>query len=195
MDPYHVTATILFCDIRNFTPLIEGAEAIDAVRFANEVVSRLGKEVEKNYGRIDHFTGDGFMAHFGISDSSRNHALDACRAAMDLRVCLNKINVHRYLQVEEVINIGVGIHTGTVAVGEISTEEFRQKTILGDAVNTTARIEDLTKFFNVDILMTHATYEHLNDEILVKKMPLKKLKGKKHEVLTYWLLPTNLNYE
>jgi adenylate cyclase len=181
----------MFCDIRNFTVLFEKKDPIEAISFANEVLAVLGKEVENNRGVVDRFTGDGFLAHFGIVEKDTNHADLACRAAIGLRMRLKAINSERYLNKENVLNIGVGIHTGEVAVGEITSGKFTQQTILGDTVNTASRIESLTKFFSVDSLISGATKIQLNDDLKLQKMPLKKLKGKERNVQTFWLLPMN----
>jgi len=191
MTSYSCNATVMFCDIRNFTVLFEKKDPIEAISFANEVLAVLGKEVENNRGVVDRFTGDGFLAHFGIVEKDTNHADLACRAAIGLRMRLKAINSERYLNKENVLNIGVGIHTGEVAVGEITSGKFTQQTILGDTVNTASRIESLTKFFSVDSLISGATKIQLNDDLKLQKMPLKKLKGKERNVQTFWLLPMN----
>jgi len=147
------TATILFCDIRNCTRLFDAEDPLKAVKFANTVLAELGKEVEKVGGRVDRFTGDGFMAHFGISDSLENHTESACRAALNMRDALQGINNKRYYEVESVVTAGIGIHTGSVAFGKIETSQIKQETVLGDVVNTNSRIEELTKYFSVDILL------------------------------------------
>ncbi|MFO7848247.1 MAG: adenylate/guanylate cyclase domain-containing protein [Balneolaceae bacterium] len=184
-------ASVMFCDIRNFTVLFENQDPKKAIRFANDVLAVLGNEVEKNGGTVDRFTGDGFLAHFGVQNSPDNHAKDACKAVLDLRKRLVLINTDRYKQEEIVINIGVGIHTGEVAFGNITTGVITQKTILGDTVNTASRIESLTKYFAVDTLASKDTVDRTGGSFKFQKMPLKKLKGKAQPVHTYWLLPTN----
>lgn len=191
MTSYSCYATVMFCDIRNFTTLFEKENPIKAVSFANEVLAVLGEEVEKNSGAVDRFTGDGFLAHFGVDETDMNHADLACRTVLDLRIQLEKINSDRYLNTDSVLNVGVGIHTGEVAVGEITSGKITQRTILGDTVNTASRIESLTKFFSVDTLVSESTKNLLTDDLKFQKMPLKKLKGKERSVQTYWLLPMN----
>ncbi|NGP87255.1 adenylate/guanylate cyclase domain-containing protein [Fodinibius halophilus] len=184
-------ATILFCDIRNFTNLFDDEDPLKAVHFANTVLAELGEEVEKQGGKVDRFTGDGFLAHFGIANDTANHVGDACEAALRMRGALQNINAARYLDVQQVVTAGIGIHTGTVAVGEISTNHIKQTTVLGDVVNTTARIEQLTKYFSVDVLLSEQSYKRVKKEFQFKKMPPKKIKGKRKEVTTWWLLPMN----
>jgi len=183
--------TVLFCDIRNFTNLFEEEDPLKAVEFANNVLAVLGEEVEKMGGTVDRFTGDGFLAHFGIADESKNHALSACKGAINMRKALTEINNQRYFDVEEVVSIGIGINTGEIAKGEIKTPQINQKTIFGDVVNTAARIEGLTKYFSVDILISQTCLEHVGQDFQFQKMPARSLRGKNKEVSTYWLLPIN----
>lgn len=173
MKSYKTTATIIFCDIRNFTPLIEHKDPIEAVTFANEVLAVLGNVIEKNGGTVDRFTGDGFLAHFGVQKEMKNHSDTACNTMIDLRECLTDINSKRYFDEELVVSIGVGIHTGEVAVGNITTGKTTQLTVLGDTVNTAARIESLTKYFAVDILISEETKQSLSTDFYSKKCPLK----------------------
>ncbi|WP_340104038.1 adenylate/guanylate cyclase domain-containing protein [Rhodohalobacter sp. 8-1] len=191
MTSFSCDATVMFCDIRNFTVLFEKKDPIKAIAFANEVLAVLGKEVENNNGVVDRFTGDGFLAHFGLNQSDLNHAEMACRSVIGLRTKLSNINSERYLREESVLNIGVGIHSGIVAVGDITTGNITQRTILGDTVNTASRIESLTKYFSVDALISESTKDRLKGDLKLQKMPLKELKGKKRNVQTYWLLPMN----
>jgi adenylate cyclase len=183
--------TILFCDIRNFTNLFEKRDPVEAVKFANSVLAVLGEDVEKNGGVVDRFTGDGFLAHFGILNDDQNHIEKGCRAAISLRNVLQQINTQRYFKVESVLSFGIGIHTGNVAYGKIETPQISQHTVLGDVVNTASRIEGLTNFFALDILASEKVYKGVHEIFNFKKMPVKKVKGKKEGVQTYWLLPTN----
>lgn len=191
MESFKCSATVLFCDIRNFTSLFENRDPIDAVRFANEVLAVLGNEIEKNGGIVDRFTGDGFLSHFGVENNLDNHADAACRAAISLRKVLVSINSKRYFEEELVVNIGMGIHTGEVAVGDITTGKTSQVTILGNTVNKASRIEQLTKYFTVDALISGSTFDALDSPFYLKKMPKKKIKGLKEVIETHWLLPTN----
>ena len=191
MTSFKCDATVLFCDIRNFTSLLEDQDPIEAVTFANDVLAVLGNEIEANGGTVDRFTGDGFLAHFGVGESDFNHAEAAIGSVLDLRERLTSINAERYRNDHLVVNTGIGVHSGEVAVGEITTGNITQVTVLGDTVNTASRVEGLTKYFSVDVLVSETTRLRLDDRFKFQKMPMKKLKGKERKVQTYWLLPTN----
>ncbi|NIV14895.1 MAG: adenylate/guanylate cyclase domain-containing protein, partial [Aliifodinibius sp.] len=181
--------TVLFCDIRNFTHLFEAEDPLKAVTFANTVLAELGTVVERGGGAVDRFTGDGFLAHFGVIQDDDAHIESACKVAIEMRAALQEINAQRYVDVESVVTIGIGIHTGELAYGEIKTEQINQKTVLGDVVNTAARIEELTKYFSVDILLSELSYKSVREEYNFQRMPARKLSGKKDNVVTHWLLP------
>lgn len=183
--------TILFCDIRNFTHLFEEEDPLKAVAFANSVLAELGTVVEQGGGAVDRFTGDGFLAHFGVLQADDSHIQSACKVAIEMRSALQQINTQRYLDVESVVSIGIGIHSGEVAYGEIKTEQINQKTVLGDVVNTAARIERLTKHFSVDILLSNSSYRWVKEDFNFRKMPARKISGKKNQITTHWLLPMN----
>jgi len=191
MTSFKCEATVLFCDIRNFTVLFENADPCKAVEFANVVLAVLGNQVELNGGTVDRFTGDGFLAHFGVHNSTGNHSEAACQSVLDMRNKLSEINANRYHNMELVVNTGIGMHTGEVAVGQITTGNVTQTTILGDTVNTASRIEGLTKYFSVDALVSEASWMKVKEQFKFQKMPLKKVKGKEQMVQSYWLLPTN----
>lgn len=192
MKPEKKYGTVLFCDIRNFTSLFDNQDPIDAATFAKNVLAELGRVVEKNHGIVDQFTGDGFFAHFGFATDVENHAESACKTVLDIRKALTKINNIRYSDVQIMINVGIGIHTGEAAYCEISTENFKQTTVLGDTVNTASRIENLTKYFIVDALISKATYELVEDKFKFKMLEERDLRGIKKSIQTYWLLPLNL---
>ena len=189
--PNTKNVTVLFCDIRNFTSLFDDRDPTEAIEFANSVLAVLGEIIEDHGGIVDRFTGDGFLAHFGLNDDESNHALQACNAIKDIRSGLNKVNMNRYFSEQTVVTVGIGINTGTVASGIIKTNQFEQHTILGDVVNTTARIEQMTKYFMVDVLVSESTYNETSDHFSFQKMPLKSVPGKKKLIQTYWLLPIN----
>ena len=186
-----IECTILFCDIRGFTALFDQRDPLEAMVFANAVLGTLGAVVEHCHGSIDKFTGDGFLAHFGVTEQVDNHAKNACECALRMRVALEKLNSTRYLALQPIVNIGIGINSGVVAAGTISTHGRQEFTVLGSVVNLAARIEGLTKYFGVDCLISTATQSGLNEAFLLQKMPERRLRGVEDSETTFWLLPMN----
>lgn len=192
-DPEKKSGTVIFCDIRNFTSLFDDKDPLEAVEFANSVLAVLGEVVEENGGTVDRFTGDGFLAHFGFAEETDKHAKMAAKTCVSIRDKLSDINASRYFKVESMVSVGIGVHTGEAAYCRIETNHFKQTTVLGDTVNLASRIEEITKYFMVDILFSEETRQLLNQKFTFKKMPLKSVRGKKKPVQTHWLLPTNTN--
>lgn len=184
-------ATILFVDIRGFSQLFDQRDPMEVFYFANNVLSEMGMVVEACGGVVDKFTGDGLMAHFGILESNPSHVLDACWCAIRLRDCVTNLNLQRYMDQQPIIAIGMGIHTGTLASGVISTSVKREFTVFGDVVNFAARLESLTKDFVVDCLVSEAVYKASQSQFAFQKMPSREIKGFLSNHETYWLLPTN----
>ncbi|MBC7467371.1 MAG: adenylate/guanylate cyclase domain-containing protein [Bdellovibrio sp.] len=185
--------TILFCDIRGFTALFDNRDPEEALAFANSVLGELGAVVEACAGEIDKFTGDGFLAYFGINSSTEvNHAEVACWCAIRLRAALMVINSTRYGFDQPVVSIGMGIHSGPVAAGTISTLNKKEFTVLGSTVNLASRIESLTKFFGVDCLISEETSKRVQDKFVLKEMPPQRLRGVSETATTHWLSPLNI---
>lgn len=190
-QPGRYEATILFCDIRGFTSMFDSREPEEALRFANTVLSRLASVVEDSHGTIDKFTGDGFLAYFGLADSARNHAHDACACAVKLRKALTEINLNRYSSDLPVVAVGMGINSGTVAAGFIKAARKSEFTVLGRTVNVASRIESLTKEFGVDCLISATTATLVGRDFMLQTMPERKLRGVNESVQLHWLLPMN----
>jgi class 3 adenylate cyclase len=165
---------------------------MEALLFANTVLSELGMVVEACGGVVDKFTGDGFLAHFGVLEEGGKHSADACWCAVRMRESLTKLNFERHIGNQPVVTIGVGIHTGEIASGVITTTSKAEFTVLGGVVNTASRIESLTKHFTVDCLVSEDVYNVCKDEFTFQKMPVQPLRGIRSEQPTYWLLPTNI---
>ncbi len=173
---------------------------MEALKFANVVLGELGSVVEASGGVIDKFTGDGFLAHFGVvkllsHKSNAEESADACWCAVRIRDRLRTLNLERHIEHQPTVEVGIGIHFGMIASGVISTLSKSELTILGSNVNIASRIESLTKEFSVDCLVSESVFELCKDTFDFQKMPLRILRGISSSHSTYWLLPTNLFLE
>ena len=137
--------TVMFADIRDFTRMTESRLPFDVVYLINQFSKAMGKAVEKNEGRIDKFLGDGFMALFGVDDSPEKSAQVALKAAGKMVEALNKLNEELIGDLNEPLRMGIGIHTGSVILGNMGYGDARGLTAIGDAVNTASRLESATK--------------------------------------------------
>ena len=142
--------TIMFTDIRSFTPLAERLTAEETFQFINDYFAHLGPIVRQYHGVIDKYIGDAIMALFVSPDD----AIDAGIAMLETLEIFNAERVG-----EDPIRMGIGLHTGEVMLGTIG-ERFRMEgTVIGDVVNLAARLESLTKTYNQPLLISEATRE------------------------------------
>lgn len=182
-------ASLLFCDIRGFTHLLENTPVQQAFSFIESFLFTMASIVVREGGSVNNLTGDGFLAQFGIGLRSEDHALRAVNAAVQMRAGLMAINKERHLLKEPTIAIGIGIHTGTVAGGNVKLGARRSFLLIGDSINLAARIESLTKSFAVDILVSGQTYDAVKAHFQFLAMPPRAVKGKAEPVATYWIPP------
>ncbi|WP_186645937.1 adenylate/guanylate cyclase domain-containing protein [Fluviispira vulneris] len=187
-----VEATIMFCDIMNFTTLFDDKDPEEAFVFANYVLKTLSNVVTKCGGTVDKFMGDGLLAHFGVNSPNSDHAMKACYCSLKLLDEIWKINCNRYILNQIIISLGIGIHSGEIVFGKIEAGTYNEFSVFGDVVNTASRIERMTRFFSVDILVSQTTYDLCKNNLDFFKIGDTTLKGKKGKHTLFWLVPTNL---
>ncbi|MBI4575168.1 MAG: GAF domain-containing protein [Planctomycetes bacterium] len=133
-------ATIIESDIRGFTRMSETMDPAAVVRLLNEYFSEMVAVVFENDGNIDKFMGDAILAYFGGLAPSRDDAYRAVRTAIDWQRRLVALNERWASERRPRVQIGVGVHTGLPMIGNIGSEQRREFTIIGDAVNLTSRL-------------------------------------------------------
>jgi len=171
--------TILFSDIRGFTTLSESMPPEQNFKFLNSYLSRMGPIIRAHGGFIDKFIGDAIMALFP-EDAARS-----VDAALAMRRELKNYNEHRLTQGYAPIDIGIGMHFGTVRLGTIGENERWEGTVIGDAVNTASRVEGLTAVLSVPIIITEALLLKLNNPPQIRELDAMRVKGKKQAITIY----------
>jgi class 3 adenylate cyclase len=179
--------TVMFSDIRGFTTLSEKLPPEDVVTFLNAYFSRMVGAVFAFDGMLDKYIGDGLMAVFGAPIVHQDHALRAVRAAFRMRDELATLNEELKARGQAPVAIGIGLHTGECVVGNIGTEQRMDYTAIGDTVNTSSRIEGLTKEHGVDILVSAETYEEVRAFVLARRIPDARIRGRAAAVDLYAL--------
>lgn len=179
--------TILFCDIRNYTSLCEQLSSDELQAFLNEYWKDTVEIIMEQEGTIDKFHGDGVCVVFGAPILHDDDPLRATRTAWRLVQNVDLINKRREAARKMPIQIGIGIHTGEVIAGHIGSERRMDYTVVGDAVNVAARIEELNKKFGTKILISDNVYEKVEPHVRVKTLTLAYLRGHKRPILVHAL--------
>jgi class 3 adenylate cyclase len=174
------TMTILFSDIRNFTTLSESMTPDENFAFINTYLERLGPVIRDHNGFIDKYIGDAIMALFESAD-------EAVRAALGMQVALDAFNAERRLTNLPPIAIGIGINTGSLMMGTIGEKHRMDGTVISDAVNLASRVETLTKDYQVGLLISQYTHDHLVDPQAydIRPIDVVVVKGKTRPVTIY----------
>lgn len=189
--------TILFCDIRGFTSITEFQAAQKTFEWLNAFFTEMNQAIVEHWGFIDKYLGDAIMAVF---DRKVLHGIDAVQAAIAMQKRLQSFNEnYRHYELENPVEIGIGIHTGVGIIGTLGADRRMDSTVIGDVVNTAARIENLTKFYGCPIIASQATIEQVEKALILVKdnylfegnLPLSSLiplaKLEIHAVLYRWI--------
>ena len=126
----------------------------------NRYFEAVGQAVEGNNGHIDKFIGDGVMALFGIEGEPARAAVDALAAAGAIAMRIARLNVELEHDLPTPLRVAIGIHSGTVILGEMGYGTARSFTAIGDPVNTTARLEQIAKDNNVEVVVSREVEAH-----------------------------------
>jgi adenylate cyclase len=179
--------TVLFCDIRGFTPLAERLSPEEVVSLLNEFYTLMIETTFKHDGTLDKFLGDAVMAVFGAPIAHPDHAMRAVRTALAMRNGIAELNEQRVSQGKIPIGIGIGLSLGEVVAGTVGTEDRMEYTVIGDSVNLAARLVANARPAG-RILISQRTYERVQDLVEVKGLGPLKVKGKEEEVEVYEVL-------
>lgn len=148
--------TILFADVRGFSQLSEGMSAEDLVRFVNRLFTPVTAAILSTRGTIDKFMGDAVMAFWNAPLADPDHARNACRAALRIIEEVERLNEQRVAGAKP-IRLGIGINTGPGVAGNVGSPQRLNYSVLGDTVNTAARLEEATKTYGAAIIAGEQT--------------------------------------
>ncbi|HEV2813512.1 MAG TPA: adenylate/guanylate cyclase domain-containing protein, partial [Solirubrobacteraceae bacterium] len=168
--------SVLFMDVRGFTTMSEHAAAKDVVAKLNELYDEVVPAILRHGGHANKFIGDGLLAVFGAPDRLPDHADRAVAAALDVAECVRR-------RFDGALRVGIGVNSGPVIAGTIGGGGRLDFTVIGDTVNTAARVESATRTTGDDVLVTEATVALLErDHGGFDERPSLPLKGKSAEV-------------
>ncbi len=184
--------TVLFSDIRGFTSMSEKMPADEVSKILNEYFAEMEPIIRKYNGVINKFIGDAIMVIFGEPIQDINHPKKAVKCAYEM---LKKVNYLREKWLEQGrprFEIGVGINTGEVFIGNIGTENRMEYTVIGDSVNLASRIEGYNKVYKTNLLVSSTTYNYIADCADVIKIKEVQIRGKSKKMDIYEVLRIDL---
>lgn len=176
--------TVLFADIRDFTTVSESLTATELKQLLNEFFTPVTSIIFDNNGTVDKYVGDMVMAFWGAPLEDKNHRNNAVTAALAILDKVEQLRLEFPAKGFPAINIGIGINTGMMNVGDMGSVYRRAYTVLGDSVNLASRLEGLTKFYGLKFLIGEDTYAGLDGYVcrLIDKV---KVKGKDLAINAY----------
>ena len=179
--------TVLFSDIRGFTTISEGMAPDALVNLLNKYLSKMTNVIVRNHlGTLDKYIGDAIMAFWGAPLPHKKHALLACSAAVEM---MNELNIfNKETRLKRPLNIGIGINTAGMLVGNMGSEVRMDYTLIGDGVNLGSRLESINKYYKTNIIISEATYEQVKSNVIVRELDLVRVKGKNKPVQIFELI-------
>lgn len=176
--------TVLFADIRDFTSVSEALSATELKQLLNEFFTPVTAIIFDNNGTVDKYVGDMVMAFWGAPLADNHHRHNAVNAALTILARVEQLRGEFVAKGFPAIDIGIGINTGMMNVGDMGSVYRRAYTVLGDSVNLGSRLEGLTKFYGLKCLIGEDTYAGLDDYVcrLIDRV---KVKGKDLAVNAY----------
>jgi len=171
--------TVLFSDIRGFTSVSERMDPQDLVAFLNNFLTEMTDIVYVQKGVLDKYMGDCIMAFWGAPLIQPNHAELCVRTGYDMVKRLHQLQKIWISQGLPKLNIGVGVNTGPMTVGNVGSTMRFDYTVMGDAVNLGSRVEGVNKEYGTNMIVTEFTYEAIKDTWVCRYLDLIAVKGKK----------------
>lgn len=180
--------SVLFSDIRGFTTISEGLAPEDLVHVLNEYLTVMTDIVFKYDGTLDKYIGDALMAVYGAPLDQPDHPSRACRSALDMIDALKDLNGKWAKEGKKPLNIGIGINTGLMMVGNMGSDQRFDYTVMGDAVNLCSRLEGANKAYRTNILISDSTYKRVRDEFECMELDSVRVKGRHLPIIIYQLM-------
>ncbi|MGQ9561777.1 MAG: CHASE2 domain-containing protein [Candidatus Oleimicrobiaceae bacterium] len=182
------TATVIFSDIKNFTTVAEGLSPEELVAQLNQYLTAMTAIVFAHQGFLDKYEGDAIMAVFGVPVALAEHAVSACRAALEMQRTLVDLRQSWLAEGKPQFYARIGINSGPMIAGNIGGEQRFDYTVIGDSVNLASRLEGANKTYGTSIIISEFTHQLLNGRFVSRELDLIRVKGKALPVRVYELL-------
>lgn len=176
--------TVLFADIRGFTTYAEQRAADDVLALLNYFFNALTEVIFRHHGTFDKYIGDEIMAFFGAPVATGDDVFNAAAAALDLLRVFGMVRTAAYPHVYN-LGLGIGLHSGDAALGNVGSERVMSYTVIGDTVNTAHRLQELAGCD--EIIISAAVYEQLAGRVTAVPLAPQAIKGKREPQQLYRL--------
>ena len=185
MHADHREMTVMFCDMRGFTALSETMEPLALQALLNRVFSRLTDVIRQQRGTVDKYMGDCVMAFWGAPQRTGAHARLAVSAAIGMASAIRKLNAEHAALGLPAIQIGIGLNTGMMYVGDMGSDIRRSYTVIGDAVNLASRLEGLCAGYGVDLVVSESTRAQTVGDFAWRELDHVMVKGRQQAVTIF----------
>ena len=179
--------TVLFSDIRGFTTISERLSPEDLAQFMNSYLTPMTDLVFHHEGTLDKYMGDAIMAIFGAPIDQPDHATRACLTALDMMTELVKLQAKWREQGLPEIDIGIGLNSGPMVVGNMGSAMRFDYTVMGDNVNLGSRLEGINKEYGTNIIISEYTLALCKTDVFVREIDAVRVKGKREPVRIFEL--------
>ncbi len=180
--------TIVFTDLVGFSAMAERRTPREIVATINEYLVRFTEIIFHHGGTLDKFMGDGIMAFWGAPVETPDHALRACRAALEMRDAMEVLKARWAARRYPPSGVRIGINTGPAIVGNIGSRGYFSYTAMGDATNTASRLEQVNKNFGTSIVISESTHWAVKDEVVARELGTITVRGRAEPVTIYELV-------
>jgi adenylate cyclase len=200
LEGKEAVAAVLVSDIRGFTTLAESENPTTVMNWLNEYFEELIPIITDNGGVVSKFEGDAVLAFYGILPRSlpaQESAFRACQTALAMLEAIERLNARRRSRGEPTFAVGIGINSGPVTAGALGSMDRLQYTVIGDTVNTTERLVDLSRQFgeqNSTVISQHTLFalRERREEFELESLGVHHVKGKVEQLLVYRLQPAKM---
>jgi adenylate cyclase len=188
-------ATVFFSDLAGFTDLSEKLPPEQMVEVVNAYLEQTSECLHRHGAYVDKYIGDAVMAVFGVPLPLADHAIAACKSALEAHRAIDAINEKYAAKVGVKLKVRIGLNTGEMIVGNLGSSRKKNYTVMGDAVNLASRLEGANKAFGTGILIGHETARRVQSAIVTRPLARLRVKGKAQaiEVHTLHGLPSELS--
>jgi adenylate cyclase len=185
-----VEMTVMFSDVRGFTSISEKLTPPQLVELLNEYLTAMSDTIMQSWGTVDKYEGDAIMAFWGRPYPQTDHAFRACTACLNQAEQLKVLNAKWKSEGKQELNIGIGLNTGPMVVGNMGSTKRFNYTVMGDAVNLGSRLEGQNKEYGTRIIISETTYAQVKEQFVCRELDLIRVKGKNKPVAIFELMST-----